>query len=54
MKVAQDGDERLAKSVAVIEESGRRVADLVQELANLVCQGKKEFVESYDSKTGSR
>jgi signal transduction histidine kinase len=54
MTVARDGDERLAKSAAVIEESARRVADLVQELANLVCQGKKEFLESYDSKTGSR
>lgn len=54
MKVAQGGDEQLAKSTAVIEESAKRVADLVQELANLVCQAKKEFVESYDSKTGSR
>ena len=54
MKVAQGGDEQLAKSAAVIEESARRVADLVQELANLVCQGRKEFVERYDSKTGSR
>ena len=54
MKVAQGGDEQLAKSTAVIEESAKRVADLIQELANLVCQAKKEFVESYDSKTGSR
>jgi nitrogen-specific signal transduction histidine kinase len=54
MKVAPGGDEQLAKTAAVIEESAKRVAKLVQELANLVCQGKKEFVESYDSKTGSR
>lgn len=54
MKVAQGGDEQLAKSATVIEESARRVADLIQELANLVCQGKKQFVESYDSKAGSR
>jgi len=54
MKVKQgDGDEKLGKSVEVIEGSSKRVAALVQELANLVCQGRKEFVEHYDSSKGS-
>ena len=48
-----EGDEKLGKSVEVIEESSKRVAALVQELANLVCQGRKEFVEHYDSSNGS-
>jgi len=47
-------DEKTTKSVRVIEESSRRVAALVQELANLVCKGRKEFVEHYDSRSGSR
>jgi len=54
MKVQQgDGDEKLGRSVEVIEESSKRVAALVQELANLICQGRKEFVEHYDSSSGS-
>ena len=52
VKVKQD--ESLAKSVGVIEESSRRVAGLIQELANLVVQGRKEFAEDYDSNRGSR
>lgn len=55
LKVKQGlGDEKLRKSVQVIEESAKRVANLIQELANLVCQGRKEFVEHYDSSSGSR
>jgi signal transduction histidine kinase len=54
LKVQPGQDEQLARSITVIEESARRVADLVQELAGLVCQGRKEFVESYDSSAGSR
>jgi signal transduction histidine kinase len=54
MKVKQGQDEQLAKSVAVIEESAKRVAALVQELANLICQARKEYVESYDSANSSR
>jgi len=56
MKMQKQGDENGAakKSVAVIEESAKRVAGLVQEMANLVCQGRKEFVERchYDSNAG--
>jgi signal transduction histidine kinase len=47
-------DESLGKSVGVIEESSKRVAALIQELANLVVQGRKEFAENYDSSRGSR
>jgi signal transduction histidine kinase len=54
LKVQQSQDAQLTKSIGVIEESARRVADLVQELASQVCQGRKEFVESYDSSAGSR
>jgi signal transduction histidine kinase len=54
LKVKQGQDEQLAKSIAVIEESAKRVAALVQELANLVCHARKEFVESYDSNNNSR
>jgi signal transduction histidine kinase len=54
LKVHPGQDAQLARSITVIEESARRVADLVQELAGLVCQGRKEFVESYDSSAGSR
>ena len=54
LKVKQGPDEQLAKSVGVIEESSKRVADLVQELANLICQGRKKFAETYDSSNGSR
>ena len=39
------GDSIYGKSVDVIEESAKRVAGLVQELANLICQGRKEFVK---------
>lgn len=56
MKMQKQGDEKdpARKSVAVIEESAKRVAGLVQEMANLVCQGRKEFVEhcDYDSNAG--
>jgi signal transduction histidine kinase len=56
MKMQKQGDDNdpAKKSVAVIEESAKRVAGLVQEMANLVCQGRKEFVEhcNYDSKAG--
>ena len=55
MKFATGGvDEKTGKSVQVIEESAKRVAGLVQELANLICQGRKELLASYDSSTGSR
>ena len=54
IQVPAAGDEKLRKSVQVIEESARRVAALVQELASLLCQGRKEFIERYDSRTGSR
>lgn len=54
IKPGGGGDQQLTKSVGVIEESARRVAELIQELANLVCQGRKEFAESYDSSKGSR
>ena len=47
-------NEQLAKSVGVIDESARRVAALIQELANVVCQARKELVEDYDSSNGSR
>ena len=47
-------DPKSIKAMEVIDESAQRVAALVQEVANLVCVGRKEFVESYDSKTGSR
>jgi len=47
-------DDGLGKSVGVIEESSKRVAGLIQEMANLVVQGRKEFAEDYDSSRGSR
>jgi signal transduction histidine kinase len=53
-KVKQGADEQLAKSVGVIQDSAKRVASLIQELANLVCQSRKELVETYDSSNGSR
>jgi signal transduction histidine kinase len=53
-KVKEARNDGLGKSVGVIEESSKRVAGLVQELANLVVQGRKEFAESYDSSKGSR
>ena len=53
-KIKQASDPQLAKSVTVIQESAKRVAALIQELANIVCQSRKELVESYDSKSGSR
>lgn len=56
MRLEKQGsvDEASKKSVAVIEESAKRVAGLVQEMANLVCHGRKEFVEhcDYDSNAG--
>ena len=54
LQAPSDRDEKLYRSIKVIEESSGRVAALVQELASLICQGRKEFVEYYDSKTGSR
>jgi len=54
MKCQRGGDEQLARSANVIEESGKRVARLVQELATLVCQSRKQMVETYDSSNGSR
>lgn len=54
LKCKDGSDAQLAKSVGVIEDSARRVAALVQEQANLICQAKKEFTESYDSSSGSR
>jgi signal transduction histidine kinase len=54
LKIKGTKDDQLAKSVGVIQDSAKRVAGLIQELANLVCQAKKEYVESYDSKSGSR
>ena len=53
-KVKKSRDDGLGKSVGVIEESSKRVAGLVQELATLVVQGRTEFAESYDSSKGSR
>jgi signal transduction histidine kinase len=47
-------DDKIGKSIDVIEESVKRVAGLVQELANLVCQGRKELVERYDSSRAAR
>jgi signal transduction histidine kinase len=54
MKLKRGSDEQLVKSVTVIQESAKRVAGLIQELANLVCQARKEYVETYDSNSGSR
>ena len=55
MKLEADtADDKTSRSVQVIEESAKRVAALVQELAGLVCQGSKELVTSYDSSKGSR
>ncbi len=55
MKLEADtADDKTSRSVQVIEESAKRVAALVQELAGLVCQGSKELVTSYDSSNGSR
>jgi signal transduction histidine kinase len=55
MRVATGSvDEKTAKSVVVIEESAKRVAGLVQELANLISHGRKEFLADYDSSSGSR
>ena len=55
MRVANSGvDDKTSKSVQVIEESAKRVAGLVQELANLISHGRKEFLADYDSRSGSR
>ena len=54
LKLGQGGESPLeAKPVKVIEESAKRVAALVQELANVLCVGRKVFVDKtlprYDS-----
>ena len=54
LKLGQGGESALeAKPVKVIEESAKRVAALVQELANVLCVGRKVFVDKtlprYDS-----
>jgi len=54
LKRGSADDEKLNRSVEVIEESAKRVAELVQQMANRVCQGRKEFLEHYDSSSGSR
>ena len=49
-----DADPKSIKAMEVIDESAQRVAALVQEVANLLCVGRKQFLENYDSNTGSR
>ena len=58
LKLHGDAASPLAKPVQVVEESAKRVAGLVQELANALCVGRKVFVErtlqDYDSTNSSR
>ncbi len=45
MKLAGDSESPFFKPVRVVEESAKRVAALVREQANLLCVGRKVFVD---------
>ncbi len=53
LKLAGESESPYVKPVEVVEESAKRVAALVQEMANLLCVGRKVFVDrtmqDYDS-----
>ncbi len=57
LKLAGDTESPWTKPIRVVEESAKRVAALVQELANLLCVGRKVFVDrtvrDYDSSSPS-
>ena len=57
LKLAGDTESPWTKPIRVVEESAKRVAALVQELANLLCVGRKVFVDrtvrDYDSSSSS-
>ena len=57
-KLTGDTESPFTKPVQVVEESARRVAALVQELANLLCVSRKVFVDpttqDYDSSSSAR
>jgi signal transduction histidine kinase len=57
LKLAGDSESPFIKPINVVEQSAKRVAVLVQELANLLCVGRKVFVErtvpDYDSSSSS-
>ena len=44
LKSPMKDDDQLTKSLGVIDESTKRMAALIQELSNTVCQARKEFV----------
>ena len=58
LQLTGDPQSPFNKPVRVVEESARRVAALVQELANLLCVSRKVFVDpttqDYDSSSSSR
>jgi len=45
LQMSRADDERTCKAAAVIEESGRRIADLIRELATVVKTGDVEYLE---------
>ena len=57
LKLAGDSESPFVKPIRVVEESAKRVAALVRELANLLCVGRKVFVDrsmrDYDSSSPS-
>jgi len=45
LKLVGDAESQFVKPIRVIEESAKRVADLVQELANLLCLHRRVLVD---------
>jgi len=58
IKLGADTESPFVKPIRVVEESSQRIAALVVEMANLLCVGRKIFVDrtlqDYDSGSGSR
>ena len=58
LKLGDDTESPWVKPVQVVEESSKRIAALVQQLANLLCVGRKVFVDQtmqdYESSSSSR
>ncbi len=43
LQMKHGSDEKLSKEIAVIEESSKRVAALIREMAHVVCDAKARF-----------
>ena len=57
LKLGAETESPFAKPIRVVEESGQRIAALVQQLANSLCLGRKVFADqaprNYDSSSSS-